>query len=149
LTADKFNTKGGQDAFGQIAYELLAQSFALYEENSGDSRLQGRCILTMVGTLLACRSLSTEDYESLIMKTAQYSAKMLKKTEQCEMVALCSYLFHVIEEDVSPHPSCCFRDLSFVTFLNTSFLSGYHRIQQTSKRARMFATSSEACGCVY
>ena len=90
----------GQEAFGSIAYELISQSFALYEEHAGDSKLQSRCVVAMIGTLLACRSLSKEDYESLIMKTAQYSAKMLKKSDQCEMVASCSHLFYVVGEEV-------------------------------------------------
>lgn len=104
LTVDKLASKGGkqatgQDAFGSIAYEFISQSFALYEEHSGDSRLQSRCIVAMIGALLACRSLNKEDYESLIMKTAQYSAKMLKKPEQCAMVAQCSHLFYVVGTD--------------------------------------------------
>jgi vacuolar protein sorting-associated protein 35 len=104
LTADRFATgdnKDDQTVFGPIAYEFISQSFVLYEEHSGDSKLQSRCIVSMVGTLLACRSLSKEDYESLIMKTAQYAAKMLKKSDQCEMVALCSQLFYVVGEGVS------------------------------------------------
>jgi vacuolar protein sorting-associated protein 35 len=110
LTADRFasgdNKKyAGEDAFGQIAYELISQSFALYEEHSGDSQLQRRCIVSIVGTLLACRSLVKEDYESLIMKTAQYAAKMLKKPDQCEMVALCSHLFYVVGEGEDVHYS--------------------------------------------
>lgn len=104
LTVDKLASRGnkkatGQDAFGSIAYEFISQSFAVYEEHSGDSRLQSRCIVAMIGTLLDCRSLSKEDYESLIMKTAQYSAKMLKKPEQCAMVAQCAYLFYVVGKD--------------------------------------------------
>jgi len=101
LTVDKLASRGnkkgtGQDTFGSVAYEFISQAFALYEEHAGDSRLQSRCIVAMIGTLLACRSLSKEDYESLIMKTAQYSAKMLKKPEQCAMVAQCSHLFYVV-----------------------------------------------------
>jgi len=104
LTVDKLASKGekkghGQDAFGSIAYEFISQSFSLYEEHSGDSRLQSRCVVAVIGTLLACRSLSKEDYESLIMKATQYSAKMLKKPEQCAMVAQCSHLFYVVGTD--------------------------------------------------
>lgn len=104
LTVDKMAIKGckqtaGQDSFGPIAYEFISQSFSLYEEHAGDSRLQNQCIVAMIGTLLACRSLSKEDYESLIMKAAQYSAKMLKKPEQCTMVGQCSHLFYVVGED--------------------------------------------------
>lgn len=103
LTVDKLAVRGGkkaigQDSFGSVAYEFISQAFSLYEEHAGDSRLQSRCIIAMIGTLLACRSLSKEDYESLIMKTAQYSAKMLKKPEQCAMVAQCSHLFYVVGE---------------------------------------------------
>lgn len=106
LSADKFGSRngkqgGGEDAFGSIAYEMISQSFALYEEHTGESKLQSRCIVAMIGTLLACRALSKDDYESLIMKTAQYAAKMLKKSDQCEMVAQCSYLFYVVGEGVS------------------------------------------------
>lgn len=87
-----------QHIFGAISNELISQSFALYEEHAlADSRLQSPCVMAMIGTLLACRSLSTEDYESLIMKTSKYAAKMLKKPEQCEMVALCSHLFYVVD----------------------------------------------------
>mmetsp|Transcript_118293 Transcript_118293/g.341957 ORF Transcript_118293/g.341957 Transcript_118293/m.341957 type:complete len:1440 (+) Transcript_118293:219-4538(+) len=89
----------GQDAFGSITYEFISQSFSLYEAHSGDSRLQYRCIISMIRTLLASRSLSKEDYEGLIMKTAQYSAKMLKKPEQCVMVAQCAHLFYKVGTD--------------------------------------------------
>lgn len=104
LMVDKFASKGdkvasGQNAFGAIAYGFVSQAFSLYEENSGDSRLQNRCVTVMIGTLLACRSLSKEDYESLIMKVAQYSAKLLRKPEQCLMVAQCSHLFFVVGSD--------------------------------------------------
>lgn len=110
LTVDKLALRGnkravGQDSFASVAYEFISQAFALYEEYAGDSRLQSRCIVAMIGTLLACRSLSKEDYESLIMKTAQYSAKMLKKSEQCAMVAQCSHLFYVVGNDNQVHYS--------------------------------------------
>lgn len=111
LTVDRLALRGndkravGQDSFPAVAYEFISQAFALYEEYAGDSRLQSRCIVAMIGTLLACRSLSKDDYESLIMKTAQYSAKMLKKPEQCAMVAQCSHLFYVVDDDNQVHYS--------------------------------------------
>jgi vacuolar protein sorting-associated protein 35 len=107
LTADRYaasttpTTTTDQATWNQIAYELISQAFALYEENTGDSKLQRKCIVSSVGTLLACRSLQKEEYESVIMKMAQYAAKMLKKSDQCEMVALCSHLFFVVDENVS------------------------------------------------
>mmetsp|Transcript_8088 Transcript_8088/g.20281 ORF Transcript_8088/g.20281 Transcript_8088/m.20281 type:complete len:1509 (-) Transcript_8088:100-4626(-) len=102
LTADKLGCSGGDEeeklAFGSIASELVSQSFALYEESaSADSRLQSPCVVSMIGTLLACRSLSKDDYENAIMKCSKYSAKLLKKPEQCEMVSMCSHLFYVVD----------------------------------------------------
>ena len=35
-----------------------------------------------------------QDYDALITKTTQYAAKLLKKPDQCKMVALCSHLFY-------------------------------------------------------
>ena len=105
LVADGIGSKGGdrnaeKEAFGSIAYEFISLSFSLYEEHAGESKIQSRCIVAMIGTLLACRALRKEDYERLIMKTAQYAAKMQKKSEQCEMVASCSHLFYVVGEEV-------------------------------------------------
>ena len=104
LTADKLGDsttlEDERDTFGSIAYELFSQSCALYEEHvMTDSRIQRQCVMSVIGTLLACRSLVKEDYEGLIMKTSKYAAKMIKKPEQCEMVTLCSHLFYVLGND--------------------------------------------------
>lgn len=81
--------------------ELLTQAFALHDEEITDSKVQHRCIVNMVGALLACQSLSGSDYEHFITKTAQYAAKVTKKQDQCGMVALCSHLFYNIGKEVS------------------------------------------------
>jgi vacuolar protein sorting-associated protein 35 len=115
LVADKFGKReeGEEATFGPIAQLFLSQSLSLYEANSDDSRLQSRCVVAIIGTLLACRSLGKEEYECLIMKAAQYAAKVQKKPEQCEMVALCSHLFYVVREDVSMP---VFKTFSFASF---------------------------------
>lgn len=98
LTADSLASAEGDTEilaeFAPIAYELLSQAFAIYEEAITDSKAQQRCIKQIVGTLLASRSLSKDDYESLITKTAQFSAKVVKKPDQCELVSLCAHLFY-------------------------------------------------------
>jgi vacuolar protein sorting-associated protein 35 len=83
--------------FSAISYELMTQAFALYEESVSDSKVQYRCVSRMIGTLLSVVSLSKEDYEGLITKTAQFSAKLLKKADQCELVAQCAYLFYPVD----------------------------------------------------
>lgn len=87
--------------FTSIAYDFLTQSFLVYEDEITDSTAQVRAITSIVGTLLTCKTFEKTDYEALITKTAQFSAKLLKKPDQCRMVCLCSRLFHVVGKDVS------------------------------------------------
>jgi vacuolar protein sorting-associated protein 35 len=100
LTADSFAVlaKDGTDAtdYTPIAYEFLSQAFGLYDEQISESKVQHRCITSMSGTLLAFRTLSKEDYETLITKTAQFSARVLKKPDQCQLVAMCAHLFYPV-----------------------------------------------------
>jgi len=101
VAADTLAALGSRDEFGPIMYELISQAFVLYEEEIGDSKAQSRNIKLLIGTLMVCRALSNEEYESLIPKAAQYSAKLLKKPDQCQMVALCAQLFYTTREGVS------------------------------------------------
>lgn len=100
LTADRFATIAKVDAnetdFAPVSYELLTRAFVLYEEQICEGKAQYRCITCLSGALLAVRSISTQEYESLITKTAQFSAKVVKKPDQCHLVALCAHLFYPI-----------------------------------------------------
>jgi vacuolar protein sorting-associated protein 35 len=89
--------------FKAIAYEFISQASILYEDELTDSKAQVRALSTMVGTLLACRNFSQEDYDTLITKTTQYGAKLLKKPDQCRMVTLCSHLFWVGKQTDEQH----------------------------------------------
>jgi vacuolar protein sorting-associated protein 35 len=99
--ADTLAALGKSDEFGSIMNELVSQAFTLYEEEIGDSKAQSRNIKLMIGTLLAFQAISTQEYERLIPKAAQFSAKLLKKPDQCQMVALCAHLFYRTGKNVS------------------------------------------------
>eukprot|EP00526_Cylindrotheca_closterium_P003190 CAMPEP_0113639908 /NCGR_PEP_ID=MMETSP0017_2-20120614/20942_1 /TAXON_ID=2856 /ORGANISM="Cylindrotheca closterium" /LENGTH=1521 /DNA_ID=CAMNT_0000551157 /DNA_START=182 /DNA_END=4747 /DNA_ORIENTATION=+ /assembly_acc=CAM_ASM_000147 len=99
LVADQLGRIGDKAEYAPIVHEFFSQAFALYEGNPVDSKIQCRCIISMIGKLVEVRSLGKDEYESLIMKTAQFGAKVQNKPLQCEMVAMCSYLFYVAEED--------------------------------------------------
>jgi len=105
LTADKIGAclpeeSDDRISYGAMTYELLSQSFTLYEQYvMTDSRSQGRCVTAMIVTLLACRSLGKKEYEELITRTSKFAAKMIKRSEQCEMVTRCAHLFYVMGED--------------------------------------------------
>lgn len=79
--------------FSAIAYEFVKEALLIYECEVTDSRQQVMALQAFIGTLLNCANFVTEDYEALITKIAQYSNKLLKKTDQCRLVALCSLLF--------------------------------------------------------
>ena len=76
-----------------IAYEFMTQAFVLYESDVSESKLQMDLIATFVGTLSAMKSISEDNYDTLITKTTQYSAKLLKKPDQCRCICKCSRLF--------------------------------------------------------
>ena len=93
LTADKM-TNGREGAnFAPVAFELLSQCFTMYEERISEASAQRRSVTALIGGLLRSTSLSESNYESLITKTAQFSAKLPQKADQCRMVAECSHLF--------------------------------------------------------
>lgn len=102
LIADRFagSRKDASDtleAYGAMPYELITQSFVLYEQGVTDTKMQHRCIVCIMGTLLQCLSLSDDGYQGLVTKTAQFSAKMLTKSDQCQLVAQCAHLFYPSE----------------------------------------------------
>jgi vacuolar protein sorting-associated protein 35 len=77
----------------KIVSEFLTQAYLLMEDDIFDSKVQRRCLLQIIGSLLTIKSLSPKEYAAFATKTAQVAAKVVKRYEQCEMVALCSYLF--------------------------------------------------------
>ena len=79
-----------------ITYELLTQAYSLYEEQISEEKSQFRSVHAMCGTLMALHSIGKDDYERLITKTAQFSAKILNKPDQCKLVALCAHLFYPV-----------------------------------------------------
>ncbi len=81
--------------FKLIAYEFVTQAFLLYEDELTDSKTQIRALASMIGTLIQTRHFDESDYDALSTKTTQYAAKLLKKPDQCRMVALASHLFFV------------------------------------------------------
>lgn len=91
----------------KLAYEFLAQAFFLYEEEISDSKTQLALLEIVVGTLGRMTNLSAENYDTLSTKACQYSAKLLKKPDQCRAAYKCSHLFwkpncpdHTVEQRV-------------------------------------------------
>jgi len=78
--------------FENIAYQFLTQAFVLYEDEISDSKSQFTAMSLIIGTL-GSMTFSEEHYETLATKSAQFSVKLLKKTDQCRAINKCSHLF--------------------------------------------------------
>ena len=49
--------------------------------------------MQIIGTLQMVTVFTDEEYDTLITGTTKYAAKLLKKTDQCRMVAQCAHQY--------------------------------------------------------
>ncbi|XP_019177439.1 PREDICTED: vacuolar protein sorting-associated protein 35A-like [Ipomoea nil] len=82
-----------------VAYEFFTQAYILYEEEISDSRAQVTAIHLIIGTLQRMHVFGIENRDALTHKATGYSAKLLKKPDQCRAVYACSHLFWVEDQD--------------------------------------------------
>ncbi|GMI67295.1 VPS35 homolog A, ZIG suppressor 3 [Hibiscus trionum] len=82
-----------------VAYEFFTQAYILYEEEISDSRAQITAIHLIIGTLQRMHVFGVENRDTLTHKATGYSAKLLKKPDQCRAVYACSHLFWVDDQD--------------------------------------------------
>ena len=86
--------KQSAKALMQIAIELMSQGILLHEDDIAEPKSQERSLVKIIGALIALQTLNGDEYERLITKAAQFSAKLVRKPEQCRMVTLCAHLFY-------------------------------------------------------
>ncbi|TYJ49165.1 hypothetical protein E1A91_A01G115100v1 [Gossypium mustelinum] len=82
-----------------VAYEFFTQAFVLYEEEIADSKAQVTAIHLIIGTLQRMNVFGVENRDTLTHKATGYSARLLKKADQCRAVYACSHLFWVDDQD--------------------------------------------------
>ncbi|KAH1065818.1 hypothetical protein J1N35_030805 [Gossypium stocksii] len=82
-----------------VAYEFFTQVFVLYEEEIANSKAQVTAIHLIIGALQRMNVFSVENRDTLTHKTTGYSARLLKKPDQCRAVYSCSHLFWVDDQD--------------------------------------------------
>ncbi|KAK9129430.1 hypothetical protein Sjap_009917 [Stephania japonica] len=82
-----------------VAYEFFTQAFILYEEEIADSKAQVTAIHLIIGTLQRMNIFGVENRDTLTHKATGYSAKLLKKPDQCKAVYACSHLFWADDQD--------------------------------------------------
>ena len=74
-----------------------------------------------MGTLHKCRVFSPENRDVLVHKATGYSAKLLKKADQCRAVCTCSHLFW--QEEVSLPLHCILSAISNSNIADYLFLN--------------------------
>jgi len=79
--------------FETMCYEFMSQALVIYEEQISQSQLQFNIVITIIGTLQRINIFGEENYDTLVTKTALHSSKLLKKSDQCRAVYMCSHLF--------------------------------------------------------
>ncbi|PIN00935.1 Membrane coat complex Retromer, subunit VPS35 [Handroanthus impetiginosus] len=82
-----------------VAYEFFTQAYILYEEEITDSKAQVTSIHLIIGTLQRMHIFGVENRDALTHKATGYSAKLLKKPDQCRAVYACSHLFWLDEHE--------------------------------------------------
>ncbi|XP_004287790.1 PREDICTED: vacuolar protein sorting-associated protein 35A [Fragaria vesca subsp. vesca] len=82
-----------------VAYEFFTQAYILYEEEISDSKAQVTAIHLIIGTLQRMQVFGVENRDTLTHKATGYSAKLLKKPDQCRAVYACSHLFWVDDQE--------------------------------------------------
>ncbi|KAL4335913.1 hypothetical protein GQ457_07G027160 [Hibiscus cannabinus] len=82
-----------------VAYEFFTQTFVLYEEEIANSKAQLTAIHLIIGALQRMTVFGVENRDTLTHKATGYSARLLKKPDQCRAVYTCSHLFWVDDED--------------------------------------------------
>lgn len=82
-----------------VACEFFTQAYILYEEEISDSREQVTALQLIIGTLQRMHVFGVENRDTLTHKATGYSAKLLKKPDQCRAVYSCSHLFWADDQD--------------------------------------------------
>jgi vacuolar protein sorting-associated protein 35 len=75
------------------AYEFAAEALIIYEEEISVSEAKQTALQLITGTLASLTYFGEENHDTLISNTAQYSARLLKKQDQCIAITASSHMF--------------------------------------------------------
>ncbi|EIE25972.1 vacuolar protein sorting-associated protein 35, partial [Coccomyxa subellipsoidea C-169] len=95
-----------------IAYEFFEQAFILFEEAIPDSASERVALASITGALQRCRIFPAEPRATLVHKATGYSAKLLRKADQCRAVLACSHLYwqsHIVQVQDGEHVMMCLK----------------------------------------
>eukprot|EP00466_Bigelowiella_natans_P005977 jgi/Bigna1/56656/estExt_Genewise1Plus.C_1110021 len=76
-----------------IAYEFVAQAFVICEDEHQNQQRRFRVISIIVSTLETFHCFSLENWNSLVLKASQLSAKLKSSRDKARSIANCSHLY--------------------------------------------------------
>ena len=82
---------------GDIAYDLFAEAFSIYEDTITDSKVQFESLAIIINALHRTRNLNSENLDTLSIKAIKHGPKLLQKPAQCRVVYLASHLWWALE----------------------------------------------------
>ncbi|CAG9316635.1 unnamed protein product [Blepharisma stoltei] len=88
------NSLKSKAEFEQYAFEFVSQAFRVYFDEFANSRSKFSAISMIAGTLVGSNCFEEENFDTLVFKCTQFSARQLKKADQCKGVAICTHLFY-------------------------------------------------------
>ena len=114
-----------------IAYEFFERAFTLYEEFITDTKKQVTLLFIIIGTLHKVNVFDAESRESLVHKTTGYSARLLKKPDQCVGAYTCAHLFWTdTVKDSASVASCLKKSVKIANAVRDTFGgNASHRIE--------------------
>lgn len=74
-------------------YEFAAEALIIYEEEISVSEAKQTALQLITGTLSSLSYFGEENHDTLIANTAQYSARLLKKQDQCTAIISSTHMF--------------------------------------------------------
>ena len=139
---------------GEQTHHTALQRFvdcspSLFSARLPDSKAQVTALQLIIGSLQRCTVFGSENRASLVHKATGYSAKLLKKPDQCRAVYTCAHLFwHDTDEtlcDAESVLACLKRALKIANAAQVSIASTFRCVLARSDRgfhAQAMSTAS-------
>ncbi|MDR3547271.1 MAG: hypothetical protein P4M11_03155 [Candidatus Pacebacteria bacterium] len=89
---------GHRSALESYAEKYMIRAMELYEDEIADSDARFRGLTMMIGCMVQSSVFSDETYTNLAQRVSKSSVKLLKKSEQCKAVLMCSHMYWAMEQ---------------------------------------------------
>lgn len=73
---------------------MASEPLVFYQDQLSDTKEKKAAITLIVGHLNCMRNIGDDNYDTLVENTAQYGAKLLRKSDQCLAILKCSHMFY-------------------------------------------------------